>query len=461
MWAYIKPSFDPKLEWRHTFFSRRFRYRVFGEYENKLKVRDDKDVPWMGIAMAIERAKKLTHNIEPYLPYIESLTKEKKSISLSKGEIQEWVDWFKTRTEWYEAYLHVNAWYADQSFAPSDAVTYPWWQKLESLMGKVDRKPVDYEMVKADQMLVAIKGHRAQDKTLQTETEVLTRYKEMCSEIEPELEKYGWEIKLIRQEDKKLLELAWRTPERQRLSLAISNRNKLAHANDSASVISDKNLTVGEKMRALLAQKNNQQHWREDAGLRNKAILDEELRKYADHPKFHDWVKILEALDENNNGTGKCTRYDVGFQLVQKEKATDAAYRNAGMRFVSQKHDLEPVEHFTEVTLKAALKEELKDQFKRREMSESEMERVLWALKSCLTDGDLLAVFFDACDKVGCANEEILSSFNRALLEVGKKKATNRTLYNAKHVAVKIMEDESLRNLVPKPKGLNPKYRKK
>ena len=118
--------------------------------------------------------------------------------------------------------------------------------------------------------------------------------------------------------------------------------------------------------------------------------------------------------------------------------------RNAGKRFVESDtmclpYPLEPVDNFEEVTLSSALEKELKTRLQKKRVEKHYINTVVAQFKEgsfFMEDWKVVQDFCQELDKVGYTYEEINLHCKDALRDVGMKKATNRSQYDARHVAL-------------------------
>ena len=108
----------------------------------------------------------------------------------------------------------------------------------------------------------------------------------------------------------------------------------------------------------------------------------------------------------------------------------------------AQPHPLEPVKHFSEGDKQSALAKVLREQGgNTRGMGSGKVERMLRNFKRVPND-DLVPVFVKEMRMMGKDANTIEAFLKEAIKTVGQKSPTNRTLYDAKHVALAFMMED-------------------
>ena len=401
---WLKESKDSK----HLFFTRAFKSKFI---DGGFKIFDRTGY---GVTFFLEASCNVAESIKSYIYVLEKLEATKESSILTEDEIKEWLDWYADRKKWHKAYSRLHDWWnSSDPTIPSEIEED--WETLKDLIGKVKVKIDDLEVLKADQLVVEKQGAK---KAPENEKEAI---KSIMAKIQKEkelLDKFGLEVRIeaktlnyhpqrATESSLEMLEEYWKKPARKNLSLNKDQTNK---------------------------------HY----DLARASMLEAKIRNYEDLPEYKAWFDVVA------NEKGQCTRQAIGFQKVFKEGAKDSAFRNAGMRFIAA-HKLEPVANFNEVTLEAALGEQLRIQGKLKGLTEPELRGLIRGLQQSVRQEGLENYFFYELQNLGYEFSDIEFLKKQAYEQVGKKEATNRTLYDARQVAAcLVMDQRDNKKLQPK-----------
>ncbi len=421
---------------KHSLRSRSFRNKYLGEQvEMAPDDHDGKGISIETVRNQVEAAIRMDNQFQQYKEPVEALIKTRQSTFMSDEEIDHIVKWFDDRKKWYWSYKRVWNWLYQSEFYVPDGTTWLDWTKMIELQKEVDLQDWRYEEIKADNILLnrkeainakkAVKGGSAYD-----------RYRNIMKELGPELKEEGWIATIQSRNDAVHHTMNWETVRK------FGNLNPDAEPN--AKIVIDS--MTGEWLDRVYEKVERQEKDR----LERMGELDMLLDQYSGLTKFKNWKESVADL----NGT--CTRKDIGFQRV-KENSGDAAQRNAGKRFVesiAKPFPLDPVKHFIELDLLGALQKELKVRIDKstNHLMRADKEKILRNFRRFrnYSDFDQIKEFGRLLDQLGYGFSDIETFVGEAIKDVGKKDPTNRTLYDARHVALAFCLDNIQQNKLPR-----------
>ena len=431
-----------------SFFSHGFRYEYFGENvrlasldmpeetrqlsdaegilhnPNPLLTSEDpKTVTYPGrkyymhlIARDLKEADESEKLIKPYLEFFEYLSEDKDN---------KYHQWWEVRKKWYEAVRVVRNWYYTQAYRPSN-------ESIKESLWYIDRNR--HIAKKSTSELQKIKLELLLKRWQETQTDpmdpfdlgdALKKYDKFSKEFGPILKTFGYKLELTRVDE------------------------KLIHRQEPDTLLwmggnpQFKDMDLEDDL--LKKWRNHNVHKLDNPIFQRSAELDFLLGMHENDPNFREWLRFLSDQD------GLCSRHDIGYQKVRsdiKKKPSESTYRNAGMRF-AEKHKLDPVKHFTELTLKNVLVSEFEGQCKTDPDYNKDLVGKLRSYINRQRDNEsVIMAFLEACQKMHIDSKTVRVLFDRALPRVGFKKANSKTLYNAKHAALAFFLEE---NLAPKP----------
>lgn len=408
---------------RHSFFSHKFRYEHLGENYTL----PDLDMPegegysaksfrLSDIANFVIQAELQNSRIGPYLQFLEPLSKDKDNPHH---------EWWKVRTEWYEAVEKVKEWYRAQSLRPTDESIKEalWTVARKSELAK--KGSSELEKIKLEQLLRVWQDSKKNPQDPFDLKDTLKKYEKFSNEFGPILKTFGYKLELTRVDE------------------------DIIHRQEPDTLLwmggnpQFKDMDLEDDL--LKKWRNHNVHKLDNPIFQRSAELDFLLGMHENDPVFREWLRFLSDED------GRCSRHDIGYQKVRsdsKKKPSESTYRNAGMRF-AEKHKLDPVKHFTELTLKNVLVSEFEGHCKTNPAYNKDLVVKLRSYINRQRDNEsVIMAFLEACQKMHIDSKTVRVLFDRALPRVGFKKANSKTLYNAKHAALAFFLEE---NLAPKP----------
>lgn len=374
----------------------------------------------------VKRAGEMDRTLYQYMDAVKDLVSKKESTVFGKTEIDDWVEWFDKRSAWYHSYTQVRSWLYNQYDAPCDKLTLQHYQSMVHLQNDVRIKESTLEHIKADQMMVTQRAKKSVGQT------AYQRYKEFIEKEEDALEKEGFYPKLFQQAEWEAMQKDIKF-DRQRFDNWMLNKS-----NEGAS-------GIGEQWLAALMSEIEKD---EGERIKRLAHLDHELIAYQEGPNKDLYFKWLEALADED---GMCSRKKIGYERVN-EGSKESAMRNAGKRFVESEtmclpYPLEPVKWFEETDLLDALAIELTKQLKAEKLPPQSIKYIVKDFRGQAkgrSEMVMITHFVVELTELKMDNEEIRVRIKDALKLVGKKRPTNRTLYDARHVALAFCLDEKM-----------------
>ena len=369
----------------------------------------------------------------PYYEYIKA----------HKGD-KEWEKWWETRNKWFEAYQVLTRWFNQQTLPPDNETAAKAFKVLKKHNQEINISKDKLEDIKREALIKVWKtwSDKKGIKKAEDKSEALETFNTLQREYGEMFNKFGYSLRLVEKKDEErnrrvhnFLDDAFGSlKERERNVLNL--RYGLNFGDDHSSLV--KALTTH------LENLSNESYTFKDEKFSRLATLDFLLNSHEKNPKFEEWLRVL------SDSEGRCRRQVIGYQKVRSDadkKVSESTYRNAGMRFV-EKHGLEPVAQFAEIKLVDSLVNEFRDHCKTNPKYSKEAVRQLCNFMKREGDSDnLIECFAECCVKMQIDESTALVLLERAYPLVGQKKANNKTLYNARHVAISFIEED----MDPKP----------
>jgi hypothetical protein len=471
----------PKTD-KHRYFSRKFRYKYLGE-SISLNTTCISEVD-----KAVSEAEKSDLLFQEYYPYIRAIIETKKSTFMSSKEVNEICDWFDGRKKWYNSFQVVKDWLNEQIAYIADGDAAKDWVVFNDF-GREDKgfkypamlSETKLEEIKAD-FIISRRLKVDKPEPVNKKQNAYDEYREVMSKLGPRLKEEGWVASLANRN-----ELVHHIPSLGKFGMGLStaainipsleDRRNLARLIETpivdiqyetpikelpkAVMVPRKPLSKAERLERYnekwLEQLKKSEDIKEKSRLERMSELDRLLEEYGKTTAFRGWLEVLADLE------GQCTRKEIGFQRV-KEKSQEAAQRNAGKRFVdgiAKPFPLEPVKHFIELNLKSALRKELKTRIDKSTNDNLRVDRdkILRNFDRSqgrprrIQPGHELALIQKFCgilSDLDYSPGDIDTFVRDALKDVGKKDPTNRTLYDARHVALAFCLDKTMQRKEPR-----------
>lgn len=408
-WA--KPKKDER-----RFLSRRFE-SVYRGFRNHLGTESLDD-----IRKAYEAGLKQVQKVWDYRDVLSCLAEGRHLEALEEDERKTWFAWFANRSEWYDSYLQVEHWLFGQYHAISDLEAAENRKVMLELEDKIEMERS--KLIELQVLINRSKRFEKEGGTIITDTPALSAYHDFIKRWGDRLEEEGWVPMLTALDYEATKAMGWTE------TLKMLNRSWNDDMNEP-----EKTFTMEWVEKTKAATEN-------DKGriMGRLAEVERELELWEDRPEFRMWMAVL--ADEK----GQCTRKEIGYQRVSGPPgdAKESAMRNAGKRFVESDtmclpYPLEPVDNFEEVTLRSALEKELRTRLQKKRVENHHINTVVTQFKEgsfFMDDWKVVQDFCQELDKVGYSFDEIDVYCKDALRDVGMKKATNRSQYDARHVAL-------------------------
>jgi hypothetical protein len=470
-----EPRSDFDVEWwrkpktdKQRYFSRKFRYKYLGE-SISLNTTCISEVD-----KAVSKAEESDLLVQEYLPYIQAIVKTRKSSFMDDKEVKEICDWWDGRKKWYASFLVVKNWLNQQMRYIADGDAAKDWTTFNDF-GRKDKgfkypamlSETKLEEIKAD-FIISRRVKVDKPEPVNKKQSAYDEYREIMSKLGPRLKEEGWVASLANRN-----ELVHADPSLGKFGMGLStaaislpslkDQKVLAKAMETPIIEVLYKSTLKRKLRRLsqverlerynekwLDQLKMSQDKKDKSRLERMSELDRLLEEYGRTSAFVGWYEVLADLD------AQCTRKEIGFQRV-KEKSQEAAQRNAGKRFVdgiAKPFPLEPVKHFIELNLKSALRKELKTRIEKSTNDNLRVDRDKILRNFDRSQGrgelELIQKFCGILSDLDYSPGDIDTFVRDALKDVGKKDPTNRTLYDARHVALAFCMDKTMQRKEPR-----------